>query len=212
MPYRSRQLENDGEVNWKKIAIVGVITFILSLLIGRWFGSKLLESRSALKEPPPVAGYAGPPPIDQNSNLQPQRQNIASPPLVVPPPVVEPTTPAPVEKNIAPPVSSYDESIEPDTAPTVTEKPSPAGPKTTPYKGTKAFKVQAGLFSSTDNAKDLVNHLRDEGYKSDFEMINRPDGNFYRVWVGPFDTHDAAESAAGELNGAGYQAFVLSTK
>jgi len=212
MAYRKRQVsDSEPEVNWKKIAVIGIVTFIGSLLIGRWFGGKLLESRAGIKAPPSVSTYRVPAeasadqPTSSNASAPPSRQNIASPPLVVPPPVLEPNTAVvPAVKNEPPP----EPSAPADTQPADTQTTQPPD---TSIKGVKAFKVQAGLFAKADNAKELVNHLRDQGYTSDFELIERSDGNFYRVWVGPYDTHDQAASVAGDLNSAGYQAFVLSS-
>lgn len=227
MPASAKRQVEDSDVNWKKIAVIGAVTFIISLIIGRWFGNELLESRAGIKTPPALSSYPASPEERQTtqSGATPPRQNIASPPLVVPPPVVEPNNaPSPSTQTENSPLSSSsnlsnnNEASETTAAapPSAVFKPETQSQPNTkaaaPYKGTNGFRVQAGLFANEANAKDLVSHLRDEGYKCDFEMIGRPDGNFYRVWVGPFDTHDEAETTAGELNGAGYQSFVLSTK
>lgn len=192
----------------KGILIAAGLTFVGSILIGRWIGIKLLESRQAIKSPAAIDTYvnpnAGQPPGNDFAST-PSRQDITSPTLVVPPPVVEPKI------SQSTPSDSTDETdatiiSNPKTNnPAVPVKPPPAAPVTKPM----IYKVQTGIFSTVGNARELSDHLMGQGYNASFEPIKRSDGMYYRVWVGPYDNRDEAESTSQELNGAGYQAFVL---
>jgi len=221
MPYKpKKQLNGSNEIGWKPIAVVAIVLLAGSVLVGQWLGKKLLETRVGVKAPPPAFGYPAPSlspegssPIAQTAKepSQPERQQLASPPLVIPPPAMESERPSPSTASSPTPTPAATPSETP------TPKPSPSASvkkETKPnpvevYQGSKHYRVQAGIFSNAENAKDLINHLREQGYNSSYEMISHPEGAYYRVWVGPYDTRDEAQSTAQELNGIGYQAFVL---
>ncbi len=219
MPYASkRSLSSDNEIKWGMVILTAVLTFAGSIFLGRWFGNKLLESRTGIKAPPPAVVYTPPnPPLNdvmQSSTLSPERQNIASPPLVVPPPAMgqtgqsEPTQSTETQKSQEATQSNGQED-KPVTAASPAETAKNKTTAVVPFKGSVKFRIQAGLFASSENAKDLLSHLQTEGYGSGLEMISHPEGAYYRVWVGPYDSKEEAQSIAQELSGKGYQAFVL---
>lgn len=196
----------DRDIDKRILFLTGIIIFIASIFLGKWIGFQLLGSRTGIKSPAAIDDLGPLPPRatqfpSSPSGVQPQRQNISSPPLVIPPPVVEPGT-SPAVKSTS--------STEDNNASAMASKPSTtSSPANKPPESNKAFKVQTGLFSNVENAKELSNLLQQQGYKAEYKLISRSEGSYYQVWVGPYDNRQEAESAASALNGKGYQAFII---
>lgn len=90
-------------------------------------------------------------------------------------PVAE--SPAP---QVAPPVA---ESPPPQAAPPVAESPAEAAPA--PTKVVAGWAVQTGVFAARANAEKMNAKLRDAGYPSYIEKIDRKGQALYRVRIGP---------------------------
>ncbi|MFC0269225.1 SPOR domain-containing protein [Kushneria aurantia] len=66
--------------------------------------------------------------------------------------------------------------------------------------------LQAGSFGQSANADRLVSQLREQG----FNAWQQPRGELSTVFIGPFDSRDAGERAAGQLQQrAGINGFVV---
>lgn len=200
------------------VILAAILTFAGSIFIGRWVGMKLLESRTGIKSPAAVENYTAPrlgtlqSPSSAQNNVEPPRQNISAPLLVTPPPVIEPKTPVESAQAQTVPVQSPQAPKAQAEKPkpiTLLPKEKPNQDQGTPSPSVSTYRIQTGLFSTIDHAKELTENLERHGYSASFDSVSRPDGSYYRVWVGPFDTRDQAETATQELTGNGYQAFVI---
>lgn len=76
-----------------------------------------------------------------------------------------------------------------------------------PYEegDTTLYKVQAGAFSIRENADNLADDLREEGYSP----IVIESGGLYKVQVGAFRIRDNAEALASELRDKGFDAIIV---
>lgn len=63
-----------------------------------------------------------------------------------------------------------------------------------------AWVVQLGSFGSADNARNLRNKIRDQGYNSHLQKIQRGDTTLTRVFSGPFAEKAEAERAKRALD------------
>ncbi|WP_297794091.1 SPOR domain-containing protein [uncultured Marinobacter sp.] len=63
-----------------------------------------------------------------------------------------------------------------------------------------AWVVQLGSFGSADNARNLRNKVRDQGYNSHLQKIQRGDTTLTRVFSGPFAEKAEAERAKRALD------------
>ena len=63
-----------------------------------------------------------------------------------------------------------------------------------------AWVVQLGSFGSADNARNLRNKVRDQGYNSHLQEIQRGDTTLTRVFSGPFAEKAEAERAKRALD------------
>lgn len=61
------------------------------------------------------------------------------------------------------------------------------------------YALQVGAFASNQSAQTLQQRIATAGLNSYTETISSPQGNRYRVRVGPFPTRDAAEQARNKL-------------
>lgn len=124
----------------------------------------------------------------------------------------------------APPAHSPDAptgDTNPDTAPTghdseanqegsgppAPPKPAPAGAAPLPARA--QYRVQAGAFVDSRNARELADSLRAQGYEADMRTDKDSGGRtVYKVQVGAYRSRDAAEKAASELKSQGIDASV----
>lgn len=76
-----------------------------------------------------------------------------------------------------------------------------------PYNGggTILYKVQVGAFSIRENAENLVNQLKADGYNA----IIVVSGGLYKVQVGAFRIRENAEALVNELKSKGYDAIIV---
>ena len=70
------------------------------------------------------------------------------------------------------------------------------------------YRVQVGVFSNYENAKDFVSILSREDFQAYTQEIESDDGDVWKVFVGPFKSADAANSIAEELRSRQHDAFV----
>ena len=159
-------------------------------------GSSLKKQEISLKVPPKEGQPALPTP------------NAAAPATVVtrPPAVVEETTkPSAAEAKSAIPEPAI--SMPPIAAAVAkTDSPDPAASKATvvaveaPKKG---FAVQLGVFADADNAKQTIAKMKDAKLPVYAESIPIKSGNATRIRIGPFPTHEKADSALVQIKLAG---------
>ncbi|MFL1465595.1 SPOR domain-containing protein [Marinobacter sp. HN1S83] len=133
-------------------------------------------------EPEPVA--------DRDSQ---QVQRVEEPVEQAPEPQPEPE--AAPEAPVSQPVADQSRP-EPDDG----EGPQQAG--SAEYAGSLegAWVVQLGSFGSADNARNLRNKVRDTGYSSHLQEIQRGDATLTRVFSGPFAEKAEAERAKKALD------------
>lgn len=137
-------------------------------------------------------------PTDLESELAGNPDRAQPAPAEQVPPSDEPA-PAPAESE---PVSEPVKESAPATPETV-QQPEPA-----PEAATEEFSrslegawvVQLGSFGNADNARNLRDKVREQGYDSHLQQVERGDTTFTRVFAGPFAEKPAAEKAKRELD------------
>lgn len=151
-------------------------------------------------EPPAVAPIAEIPPPDSRvvtapvAPLEPATPTapaVSEPPKepVNEPPVVKPAEPAPAP------------AAKPNK-PAVKDKPA--------AKIEKGWVVQAGVFASAENAKQLRDKLRKLGYTTEIDNLTVDAKSMARVRVGPYRDNAAAKAAQARLQTqAGVKGVVL---
>lgn len=80
-------------------------------------------------------------------------------------------------------------------------RPTPASP---PQTTTNLYRVQAGAFSSRENAKRLADQLKRQGIPAYVSYSN----NLYKVQAGAFTSRENAERQVNELKKKGFNAFI----
>ena len=65
-----------------------------------------------------------------------------------------------------------------------------------------AWVVQLGSFGNADNARKLRDQVRDKGYGSHLQKVDRGDTTLTRVFSGPFSSKSDAEAAKRDLDAA----------
>ncbi|NWG88101.1 MAG: SPOR domain-containing protein [Hydrogenophilaceae bacterium] len=171
------------------MAVAAAVTS--AALAGLWWLDHSSKQEKAKPTPPPKPIITAPPP---SAALAPEAPLGTEEPLAPseppPPPIIgklpEPS-PAPATAKLAPP--------PPQTKPA----PHAVVPAAAPAKG--GFIVQLGVFSNPDNAKELVERLRQQGIRAEMET---------RVHVGPFLNRAEAEKAQAELRKLGLSPVVTS--
>lgn len=158
--------------------------------------------------PQPVQAVPAEPPAPQTPPA-----TAAKPPKIVAGPVgdqtAKPTPPAATPAT--PPATAAKPPAKPTqtTPPAATAKP-PASTPSTPVKpaAVKRYDVQIGAFSARDNAVQLVQKVRAQGYEV---YVNEPESADppYRVRVkGPAD-RSQAESLSVKLQEQGYPVYIV---
>jgi len=126
----------------------------------------------------------------------------------------EPVAPssAPLEQPMAPtpepPIEASPPVAVEEPAPRPSPKPPPNPAQTPTELGSWA--VQVGSSGTEANALRLRNSLRDNGYNSDTERLQRDGKTFYRVRVGPMiDRADAERTQAALSSTESLKGFVV---
>lgn len=115
------------------------------------------------------------------------------------------TEPASVsEEPPAPSQPAEEESARaepPASAPSQPEAPATAS-ESAEFSGSLegAWVVQLGSFGSSDNARNLRDKVRDIGYSSHLQQVQRGDATLTRVFSGPFAEKEEAERAKKALD------------
>ena len=78
-----------------------------------------------------------------------------------------------------------------------------------PENDSQEFRVQIGVFEHKENSENLAAALRKESYPAYTARIQYESGETrWKVYVGPFKTHEAALATAEELRGRNYDCYV----
>ncbi|MEW5893481.1 MAG: SPOR domain-containing protein [Pseudomonadota bacterium] len=171
-----------------RLAVAAAIT--AAALAGLWWLDHSGKQEKAKPAPPPKPIVPAPAP---------------GPTLAPEPPVSPEEAPAPSEPP-PPPVVGKLPPPSP-AAPTARMTPAPAPAPTKPPASVVApaakggYVVQLGVFSNPDNARELVEKLRQQGIRAEMET---------RVLVGPFLNRAEAEKAQAELRKLGLTPVVSS--
>ncbi|AZT84031.1 sporulation protein [Marinobacter sp. NP-4(2019)] len=109
--------------------------------------------------------------------------------------------PAP-QTEPAEPVAQESAAQEPAPTPEPENQQSDQQADSAEYAGSLegAWVVQLGSFGSADNARNLRNKVRDQGYNSHLQEIQRGDTTLTRVFSGPFAEKAEAERAKRALD------------
>lgn len=109
--------------------------------------------------------------------------------------------PAP-QTEPAEPVAQESVAQEPAPTPEPESQQSDQQADSAEYAGSLegAWVVQLGSFGSADNARNLRNKVRDQGYNSHLQEIQRGDTTLTRVFSGPFAEKAEAERAKRALD------------
>lgn len=136
-----------------------------------------------------------PEPVADRDSQQVQRveEPVEQAPEPQPEPEPEPETAQ--EDPVSQPVADESRPEQEDD-----EEPQQAG--SAEYAGSLegAWVVQLGSFGSADNARNLRNKVRDTGYSSHLQEIQRGDATLTRVFSGPFAEKAEAERAKKALD------------
>lgn len=94
----------------------------------------------------------------------------------------------------------------------VEAKPAEAAParEVIQAKPAGAASVQIGVFSESNNVKQLQQKLQSLGYKSYTEKVATTKGDKIRLRAGPFTSRAEAESALDKIKGSGMTGMVVS--
>ena len=72
-------------------------------------------------------------------------------------------------------------------------------------KAVSGFAVQVSAFKDVGKAHELVDDLKNHGFHA-FSTSGSTNGNdWYRVYVGPFESKDKADQMVSSLGGEGYK-------
>lgn len=86
-------------------------------------------------------------------------------------------------------------------------EPSAAAPK--PAAADSRFAIQVAAFSGDQAAAEMRGKLEKAGVKSYTQVVETPAGRRIRVRVGPFNSRDEAERAAGKIKAAGLPSSIV---
>ena len=175
--------------------------------------SERTSSSIKIPEEPPFPEVDAPEPVpsdapayrleEQESVSGPRNEAPADPIAPVDAPTARPE-PAPEVVEQQPvadePRSESETSGEPETQ--AASEPEKAKEESAEFSGSLegAWIVQLGSFGSADNARNLRNKVRDTGYSSHLQQIQRGDATLTRVFSGPFAEKAEAERAKKALD------------
>lgn len=133
--------------------------------------------------------------LEENDEPVERQPTVQEPQPDEPPqPVAETDPVATVE------VTEQDQPREEDPEPQEPVSEEDAAEYTRSLEG--AWVVQLGSFGSEDNARGLRDKVRDKGYNSHLQQIERGDARLTRVFSGPFAEKAEAEKAKAALDKA----------
>lgn len=152
--------------------------------------------------PPPVASQPNPP----MAAIEPSAP-AAVPPMPTPAPVTEDKPQDAEAKDTQKPTQKEAPSpaAEPGKRPT-SPQPAEVKPKTPNKPSSERFLVQVGVFSNSENVKQLQAKLAAQGVKARSETL--ADGKI-RVRAGPYPTRQEAERMVNRIRAAGVSAVVV---
>jgi DedD protein len=163
-----------------RLAVAAAVTS--AALAGLWWLDHSGKQEKAKPTTPPKPIVSAPPPAPTLAPEPPLGTEEAPAPAEPPPP--------PVVGKLPEPAPAAPSAAKP-TQPPAPAKPMP-GAIVPAAKG--GYVVQLGVFSNPDNARELVEKLRQQGIRAEMET---------RVHVGPFLNRAEAEKAQAELRKLG---------
>ncbi|TCS70102.1 DedD protein [Sulfuritortus calidifontis] len=182
--------EEGGDIRRRALFRLAVAAAVTSAaLAGLWWLDHSGKQEKAKPTPPPKPIVSAPPPAPALAPEQAAGTEATPAPAEPPPPPVigklpEPAPAAPSVAKPAQPPSPAPSKPLPSTAVASAIVPAAKG----------GFVVQLGVFSNPDNARELVEKLRQQGIRAEMET---------RVHVGPFLNRAEAEKAQAELRKLG---------
>jgi rare lipoprotein A len=121
--------------------------------------------------------------------------------------------PAPKRLAQAPVPTAPEVSAQPLSAPvdlSAPPQPAPRRPVLPVATGKGAYVVQVGAFAAVDNAQRVRDQVRAAGPVM-LDPVARPNGQVYRVRIGPFAGRDQAEAARAEAAQMGFGGAVVAS-
>lgn len=106
----------------------------------------------------------------------------------------------PVEKNAQAPSDEPAEQVAAQPEPTTNTQSTESESAEYTRSLDGAFVVQLGSFGNADNARRLRDKVRDKGYGSHLQKVERGDATLTRVFSGPFSSKADAEAAKRDLD------------
>ncbi|MEX0603886.1 MAG: SPOR domain-containing protein [Marinobacter sp.] len=162
-----------------------------------------------IPEEPPFPEVEAPPVLDEDAPSYRLEEPSANPVFEQPTPDSE-LAPAEREAMDSPQPSVSIPDSEPEPPETPAPQPSPSEPSSEPAQETEseeftrslegAWVVQLGSFGNADNARRLRDNVREKGYDSHTQRIERGDTTFTRVFSGPYSEKSDAEKAKKALD------------
>lgn len=203
--------------------------FVLGILVGRGTApvdldaGKLEQELRALKatmakkeqgelDAPNAANGNGQPELGFYEALKENKgQQQYKIPTPAPPPKPKPPAPKPAAKPPTAPMPAPKEKSVP-TQPPSTKPETAAAVKPKPAAEQHRFTIQVAAVKEADNAKRLVNDLREKGYPAYQISVTLPGkGAWYRVRVGAYENRALAERMLKKLNANQINAMIVGT-
>jgi DedD protein len=144
-------------------------------------------------------------PEDQNPGDVPSVKNVD----VAEPAKAEPVTPTPVEKAAVQPSAPAKPAAPAKPVAQVKPAEATAAKDATQATASSGASVQIGVFSDSNNVKQLQQKLQGLGYKSYTEKVATTKGDKIRLRAGPFADRAEAESALDKIKGSGMTGMVV---
>jgi len=162
-----------------------------------------------IPEQPPFPAVEAPPVLDEEAPSY-RLEEPASDALVQQPTPDSELAPAQVEAVAPPTPDPSAADLQPERSESPTPELAQPEPDPEPAQDTGsaefarslegAWVVQLGSFGNADNARRLRDNVREQGYDSHIQRIERGDTTFTRVFSGPFTEKSDAEKAKKTLD------------
>jgi cell division septation protein DedD len=191
--------------------VVCAVFFSMGFLVGfNERGSHSAPVTEVVTTPPVIPPTVNPPPDGGQVTPQNPSGGQASPPAV---PETEVIPPGGAGTNPVPPAAKPTEVAPPKGQPPVEVKPAsnPASPPSpAPGEVGEGITLQVSAGRNKQDAENMVNILKSKGYPVFLATPEyaRADDNLFRVLVGPFKTHDDANTVRSKLEREGFKPFI----
>ncbi len=188
-----------------RLAVAGVVT--VAALLGLWWLDR--SGKPAPKPTPPAPIVRAPEPTPPPAPLAPEapapepsaKEGEAQQPVTGEARPRPPSPPLPPHVGLSPAPLAAPAASRPEPALRSQLPPSAPAPVASPAPslGERGYVLQLGVFSNPDNAKQLVERLRQQGIQAWSET---------RVQVGPFRTREEAQQMRAALERLGVKAVL----